>query len=151
MLFRSKFKGPCAALMPGVRRQKGAGVRFEVITAFTIGILLPVLETCRRGVGYWGVEFTTMFEDYVAGALLLIGGWAAHRARPWGATFLVLAWAYVAGLMGSSFWSQLEETLRQTASEPHNLLVVVVKFLLWGACVVSLALSFRRAAHAHGA
>jgi hypothetical protein len=25
----------------------------------------------------------------------------------------VLAWAYVSGLMGSSFWYQLEETLRQ--------------------------------------
>ena len=119
-------------------------MRFEVIAAFTIGILLPVLETCRRGISYWSVEFTTMFEDYVAGALLLIGGWASYRARPWGSVFLVLAWAYVAGLMGSSFWSQLEETLRQTASEPHNLVVVIVKFLLWGTCVVSLALSFQR-------
>ena len=44
-------------------------MRFEAIAAATIGILLPVLETYRRGVGYWGVEFTTMFEDYVAGAL----------------------------------------------------------------------------------
>jgi hypothetical protein len=120
-------------------------VRFEVITAFAIGILLPVLETCRRGVGYWGVEFTTMFEDYVAGALLLIGGWASHRARRWGAAFLVLAWGYVTGLMSSSFWSQLEETLRQTASEPDNLLVVIVKFILWGTCVASLVLSFRGA------
>ncbi|MCA1604980.1 MAG: hypothetical protein LC775_05795, partial [Acidobacteria bacterium] len=110
-----------------------------------------VLETYRRGVGHWGVEFTTMFEDYVAGALLLIGGWASYRARPWGAVFLVLAWGYVAGLMGSSFWSQLEETLRQTASEPDNLLVVVVKFLLWGTCVVSLILSFQRAAQARAA
>ena len=120
-------------------------MRFEVIAAFTIGILLPVLETCRRGVGYWGVEFTTMFEDYVAGALLLVAGWAAHRARPWGAAFLVLAWGYVTGLMSSSFWSQLEETLRQTASEPGNPLVVSVKFLLWGICVVSLVQSFRGA------
>lgn len=86
-------------------------MRFEVIAAFAIGALLPLLETYRRGIGYWGVEFTTMFEDYVAGALLLIGGWASYRARHWGATFLVLAWGYVAGLMGSSFWSQLEETL----------------------------------------
>lgn len=45
---------------------------------------------------------------------------------------------------GRSFWSQLEETLRQTASEPHSLVVVIVKFLLWGTCVVSLALSFQR-------
>lgn len=120
-------------------------MRFEIIAAFTIGILLPVLETARRGISYWGVEFTTMFEDYVAGALLLIGGWAAYRSLSWGAIFLVLAWAYVTGLMSSSFWSQLEETLRQTATEPHNPIVVIVKFLLWGICVVSLFLSFQRA------
>ncbi|HEY9401354.1 MAG TPA: hypothetical protein VIQ24_01580 [Pyrinomonadaceae bacterium] len=126
-------------------------MRFEVIAAFAIGILLPVLETCRRGVGHWSVEFATMFEDYVAGALLLIGGWASYRSRPWGAMFLVLAWAYVAGLMGSSFWSQLEETLRQTATEPHNLLVVIVKFLLWGTCIVSLVLSFQRVIRARAA
>jgi hypothetical protein len=59
--------------------------------------------------------------------------------------FLVLAWAYFSGLMTSSFVDQLEETLRQAASEPNNLLVVVVKFLLWSVCVVSLVLSFRTA------
>ena len=126
-------------------------MRFEVIAAFAIGILLPLLETCRRGIGYWSVEFTTMFEDYVAGALLLIGGWASYRSRPWGATFLLLAWAYVAGLMGSSFWSQLEETFRHTATEPNNLLVVIVKFLLWGTCVVGVVLSFQRARRARAA
>ena len=126
-------------------------MRFEAIAACTIGILLPVLETYRRGFGHWGVEFTTMFEDYVAGALLLVGGWGSYRARPWGATFLVLAWGYVTGLMSSSFWSQLEETLRQTASEPDNLLVVAIKFLLWGTCVISLALSFQGALRARAA
>ena len=126
-------------------------MRFEVVTAFTVGVLLPVLETYRRGISHWGVDFTTMFEDYIAGALLLVGGWAAHRARSWGATLLVLAWAYVAGLMGSSFWSQLEETVRQTASEPNNLAVVVIKFLLWAVCIVSLVLSFRRPSDARAA
>ena len=126
-------------------------MRFEVIAAFAIGILLPVLETCRRGIGHWSVEFTTMFEDYVAGALLLIGGWASYRDRHWGALFLVLAWAYVAGLMGSSFWYQLEETFRDTAVEPNNLLVVIVKFLLWATCVVSLIISFQRTSHARAA
>ena len=119
-------------------------MRFEVIAAFAIGILLPVLETIRRGISHWSVDFTTMFEDYVAGALLLIGGWASYRARHWSAVFLVLAWAYVVGLMSSSFWSQLEETLRGTASEPDNLLVVIVKFILWGICVISLILSYQR-------
>lgn len=120
-------------------------MRFEVIAAFVMGILLPVLETARRGIGYWAIDFTTMFEDYLAGTLLLVGAWATYCMRAWGSTFLVLAWAWLAGLLGSSFWGQLEETLRHTASEPNNLLVVGVKFLMWITCVVSLVLSFRRA------
>ena len=120
-------------------------MRFEIIAAFAMGVLLPLLETARRGISHWTINFTTMFEDYVAGALLLIGGWAAYRSRSWGAVFLVLAWAYFSGLMTSSFVGQLEETLRQSASEPNNLLVVVVKVLLWTVCVVSLVLSFRTA------
>lgn len=119
-------------------------MRFEVIAAFVVGAMLPVLETCRRGIGYWSVDFTTMFEDYVAGALLLIGGWAAYRGRSWGSVFLLLAWAYFTGLMSSSFWSQLEETLRQTASEPNGSVVLLVKLLLWSTCVASLVLSFRK-------
>ena len=120
-------------------------MRFEIIAAVVMGVLLPVLETARRGISHWTIDFTTMFEDYLAGALLLIGGWAAYRAKSWGTVFLVLAWASFSGLMTSSFLGQLEETLRQTASEPNNLLVVVVKFLLWSVCVASLVLSFRTA------
>ena len=86
-----------------------------------------------------------MFEDYVAGALLLIGAWASYRARSWGAMFLLLAWAYFTGLMSSSFWYQLEDTIRQTSSEPNNFVVVIVKFLLWATCVAALFLSFRTA------
>lgn len=120
-------------------------MRFEVIAAFAIGVLLPLLETARRGVGHWTVNFTTMFEDYLAGVLLLIGGWAAYRSKSWGTVFLVLAWASFSGLMTSSFLGQLEDTLRQTASEPGNSLVVFVKFLLWSVTVISLVLSFRTA------
>lgn len=118
-------------------------MRFEIIAAFVMGVLLPVLETARRGISHWTINFTTMFEDYFAGALLLIGAWAAYRSKSWGPVFLVVAWAYFFGLMNSSFVDQLEETLRQTASEPNNLLVVIVKFLLWIVCLVSLVLSFR--------
>jgi hypothetical protein len=120
-------------------------VKIEVVGAFAIGVLLPVLETCRRGLAHWGVEFTTMFEDYVAGALLLGGAWAALCGRRWGTLLLLVAWAYVTGLMSSSFWGQLEETIRQTCSEPNNLLVVVVKLVLWSAAVLGTALSFRSA------
>lgn len=111
-----------------------------------MGVLLPVLETARRGISHWAVDFTTMFEDYLAGALLLIGGWAAYRSKSWGAVFLVLAWAWFSGLITSSFFGQFEETLRRTATEPNNLLVVVVKFLMWSVCILSLSLSFRATA-----
>jgi len=67
-------------------------MRFEVIAAFVIGVLLPVLETGRRGISHWAINFTTMFEDYLAGALLLVGGWGAYRSKSWGALFLILAW-----------------------------------------------------------
>lgn len=120
-------------------------MRFEVAAAFIIGVLLPVLETARRGIGHWAVNFTTMFEDYLAGALLLAGGWAAYRNRAGGAALLLLAWASFAGLMSSSFWSQLEETIRQTETEAHNQVVLIAKFLLWTICIVSLVLSFLRA------
>jgi hypothetical protein len=120
--------------------------RFEVVAALVVRILLPVLETARRGISHWTVDFTTMFEDYVAGALLLIGAWASYRARSWGAVFLLLAWAYFTGLMSSSFWYQLEETIRHTSSEANNFVVIIVKFLLWATCVRSLVLSFRRVA-----
>jgi hypothetical protein len=120
-------------------------MRFEVIAAFVIGALLPVLETARRGFSHWGVDFTTMFEDYLGGALLLVGAWAVSRARSWGTTFLLLAWASITGGMTISFVSQLEDTIRQTAAEPHNALVVGVKFLLWVTSLTALILSFRSA------
>ena len=121
--------------------------RFEVTAAFVIGLLLPVLETVRRGISHWAVDFTTMFEDYLGGALLLIGAWAAYRAKSWGATFLLLAWASISGGMTISFVSQLEDTIRQTTTEPHNSVVVIVKFLLWLTCLASLILSFRTTTH----
>jgi len=116
-------------------------MRFEYTAALAIGILLPALETLRRGVGEWAVDFTTMFEDYVAGALLLTGAWAVHRNRHWGALFLVVAWAYVTGMMSSSFWYQLEETARGTVTDPP--IILVIKFLLWGTCVLALVSSYR--------
>lgn len=120
-------------------------MRFEIVTAFVIGALLPVLETARRGIGHWTINFTTMFEDYAGGALLLIGAWAAYRAKSWGAVLLLMAWGSICGLMTSSFLAQLESTLRGTDTEPHNLLIVVVKSLLWSVSIISLVLSFRSA------
>ena len=120
-------------------------MRFEANTAFAIGVILPLLETCRRGMSEWTVDFTTMFTDYLAGALLLVGWWAVYRAKAWGPLFLILAWAWLTGLMTGSFLDQLEGTIRNTIDEPHNPLVMVVKFLLFAVSAVSLVLSFKSA------
>jgi len=121
-------------------------MRFQVISALVVGALLPILETVRRGIGHWALEFTTMFEDYVAGALLLVAGFLAIRAKPSAPLLLLTAWAYLTGMMSSSFWDQLEITIRGVDLEPYNSAVLAFKFLLWSTCVISLGLSFREAA-----
>ena len=70
-------------------------MRFETVAALAIGVLLPVLETYRRGLGHWAVEFSSMFEDYLAGALLLSAGWASLRRHASECAMLLLAWAWV--------------------------------------------------------
>jgi len=119
-------------------------MRFEVISAFVIGGLLPTLETIRRGLDHWTVNFTTMFEDHVGGGLLLVAGLASARFKPYAPLLLLTAWAYVTGMMGSSFWDQLESTIRGVDLEPNNPVVLAFKLVLWGTCVISLILSFRR-------
>jgi hypothetical protein len=120
-------------------------MRFEANAAFVIGITLPLLETCHWGLSEWTVDFTTMFTDYLAGALLLVGWWASYRAKEWGSLFLILAWTWLTGLMTGSFLDQLEGTIRHTVDEPHNPLVLGVKFLLFAVSAVSLILSFKSA------
>ena len=43
--------------------------RLEETASWLVGILLPVLETFRRGLGHWRADFSTLFEDYAAGVL----------------------------------------------------------------------------------
>lgn len=125
-------------MYPGIH-----GVRFPLCAALVVGVLLPVLETLRRGLQHWLVETTTMLEDYVAGALLIVAAISVVRQTRHGPVLLVVAWAYVTGLMSTSFWDQLEATLRGIELEPHNTTVLAFKGLLWTTAVVSLVLSVR--------
>ena len=118
-------------------------MRFEARAAFIIGILLPVLETYRRGVGHWGVEFSTMFEDYVAGALLLAGAIAAYHRLPTAAPLLLAGWAWVSGMMTISFVDQVEVTMRGVDLEPMNTDVLVAKLALLSVSLAALARAFR--------
>jgi hypothetical protein len=122
-------------------------MRFEATAAAIVGILLIVLETYRRGLAYWRVEFATMFEDYLAGALLLAGAIAAYRRRPSANALLLTAWAWVTGMMTISFVDQVEVTARGVDLEPMNTDVLIVKFLLLSISVVALLRSFRQVRH----
>jgi len=119
-------------------------MRFEVRAAAVLGVLLPMLETMRRGYPHWLVDFTTMFEDYFAGALLLTSGWLAERGRPYAKYCLLAAFAYTTGMMNSSFMGQIEATLRGNL-EPHNTATLVFKGLMWSMAAGGLVMSFRRA------
>ena len=122
-------------------------MRFEVRAALVIGILLPVLETYRRGFGYWGVEFVTMFEDYAGGALLLSAAWAAIKNRASAPALLLIAWSAVSGMMVLSFTGQVEETVKAVDLEPMNGIVLCVKFALLLTCLIALVRSYRRVTH----
>jgi uncharacterized membrane protein YdcZ (DUF606 family) len=119
-------------------------MRFEGKAAAVVGILLPLLETYRRGFGHWRVEFTTMFEDYLAGALLLTAAWAAYQRRPSHHALLLVAWTWFAGMMTVSFVDQVEVTLRGVDLEPQNTDVLVVKFLLLAFALAGVWRSFQR-------
>lgn len=118
-------------------------MRFEVVAAFLLGLLLPVLETVRRGFGHWAVEATTMFEDYLAGAVLLGAGFAAVRGARFAPALLLAAWSGVATMMTFSLIGQLEKTLRSVDLEPHNPVVLAFKGLLWLTSATAVVGSFR--------
>jgi hypothetical protein len=121
-------------------------MRFAIRAGFAIGILLPILETYRRGFGEWRIDFTTMFEDYLAGALLLVGAWAALRRRPAGELVLLIAWAWVTGMMTNSLISQIEDTLRGAELEPRNTDVLIAKAVLFAVSAAALGAAFRTVA-----
>jgi hypothetical protein len=116
-------------------------VRFEVLTAFLLGLAIPVLETLRRGLGFEDV--TTLVEDYVVGALLLLAAGAVRAGRRHGPLLLVVAWAALAGGLFPSFFGHLEDLLRGTRAGPREAVIVAVKGLLYAICLVSLVRSAR--------
>lgn len=119
-------------------------MRFETAAAIAIGLLLPVLETLRRGLIHWTIDSTTMLEDYLAGLLLLTAAVATLHKRPIAAVLMLMVWSGVTFMMTLSLISQIEDTLRATDLERDNSLVLTVKLLLWGTCALALKGSFQQ-------
>ena len=122
-------------------------MRYGAKAAVVMGIVLPALETYRRGLGMWRTNFTTMFEDYWAGFLLLACAWAVSRRRPAATLVLIAVWGWVTGMIMIATVSQLEMTLRGTDLEPRNTQVLIAKLLLLAFSASGLVATLRDAAH----
>jgi hypothetical protein len=119
-------------------------VRFNVVAAIGLGILLPTLETMRRGMSHWFVNFTTMFEDYLGGLALLACAFGALRGARWAPLALLMVWSGVTFMMLISTVSQLERHFWGDSPEARSGTVLVAKLILWVVCVIALIQSARQ-------
>lgn len=122
-------------MMPATRR----ALRFEVLAAYALGVLLPVLETLRRGRDVHSI--TVYVDDYLAGVILLSAAWLCTRGRRIGPAALVAAWGILTGGFYYSFFGQLESTTRNDVSGLSNMVVVVIKGALYAVVVAALIMS----------
>ncbi len=120
--------------------------RFEVAAAYALGVLLPLFETLRRRTDFSVPE--AYVDDYIVGALLLLGAWAVTRRRPYGSYALAGAWGILCGGLYYSFFGQLRNGGPQDVSGLPNGVVVAIKGILFAVAIVALVRSITRPAPA---
>ena len=70
--------------------------------AYVFGVLTPLAETLRRW-GTWWVDPPAFLDDFLIGALLLGGAWAAREpSSVRGRALLASAWGFACGMAYSS-------------------------------------------------
>ena len=114
-------------------------MRYEVITAYVMGIGLPALEVCRRGVNL--VQFAGYLDDFLAGGLLLSAAILTSRRQRAGPVLLIIAWAMVCSGFYFSIVGQLRSTSDIDISGIANSTVVLIKGLLGCAALAALVSS----------
>ncbi len=115
----------------------------EVITAYVMGVALPVLETARRGADF--SDLPAYVDDFLVGALLLVAARAAHAKRPHGLALLAAAWGVLCGGIYYSVFGQLASTTAYDISGlPHGA-VIGMKLAMASLALNGLVLSVRRA------
>ena len=124
-------------------------MRFEVASAWAMGIGLPLLEALRRRTNFETVS--GYVDDFLAGALLLLAARAATRGRRSGPVLLVAAWGVLCGGLYGSFFGQLERGAAQDVSGRPTAPVVAIKGLLFAIALVALVSSVRSAVRAQRA
>jgi hypothetical protein len=115
-----------------------------VLFGYLLGIALPVLETIRRGFAHWRVNSTTMADDYIMGAVLLVAAISWSLGAKHAGLLLVIAWAYVLGVMNAAFWGHFEGHLRDVVICDNNSAevgAIVGKGVIWLIALVCLVIA----------
>jgi hypothetical protein len=117
-------------------------MRFEHVTAYAMGVALPLLEVLRRRTNFDTIS--GYVDDFIAGGLLLYAAHATTRGKPSGPVLLAAAWGVLCGGLYNSFFWQLGA--EHDVSGLANTTVVVVKGILYAIALTGLVLSIRSAA-----
>lgn len=108
---------------------------------FTLG------ETLRRGLSYFSINATTMMEDYLCGALMIIAAVLWAKGSKLAHNYMIAAWAYATGGMFVPFFAHLEAYLRGAtfrADHPHeDLNSVILKGVIWGIALICFIVVMR--------
>jgi hypothetical protein len=118
---------------------------FSHRAARTAGLLIPLLETCRR----WHqltqpARWPSIFDDYLMGLLLLLAAFQARRDPVEGRTWLAAAWGLATGMMFGSFFGQLVALGEPDPSGIPARAVVAFKGVFFAVCVAGLVGALRQ-------
>jgi hypothetical protein len=119
-------------------------MKVAVLLAYVLGVALPVLETVRRGFAHWLVNSTTMADDYIMGAVLLTAAISWSLGAKPAKLLLVIAWAYVLGVMNAAFWGHFEGHLRGVVicdNNPAEVGAIIGKGVIWLIALICLVVS----------
>ena len=122
-------------------------MKFVHPLVYIMAFVFVVGETARRGIGYFTVNATTMLEDYLCGALLLLTAWLSYKKHRMAPKFMLVAWAYATGGMFVPFFAHLEAWLRGATVRPDHphtdVGSIVTKGIIWAICLTCLIVTLR--------
>ena len=122
-------------------------MKFVKFFTYLLGFGLPILETYRRGFSHWTVHTMTMAGDYIMGILLLIAAFSIVLKKSYGYILLLVAWAYVLGVMNAAFWGHLEGSIRGVTlcdNPPEETRAIVVKGIMWFIALISVIITAKK-------
>jgi hypothetical protein len=117
--------------------------RFEVVSAYILGALIPLLEVLRRRTNFEQPEWYV--DAFIAGGLLLFAAASVSRQRPYGPPLLAGAWGVLCGGLYGSFFAQLRATTAADISGLPNAVSAAFKGVIFVIAAAAFVRSVIRA------